>query len=71
MARWKPSADRGLCQSLVCFICPHSADFEPLVLGEIMSNFEEKMHYSGIYVPTPVSGAYVFFPVILQTKTPL
>lgn len=27
-----------------------------------MSNFEEKMHYSGIYVPTPVSGACAFFP---------
>lgn len=70
MVQWKPSADRGLRQSSLCFICPHSADCEPLVLGEIMSNFEEKMHYSGIYLPTPVS-AVLFFSVFLQTKTPL
>lgn len=47
----------GVSVSPQCVLSVHILlTASPWFWGEIMSNFEEKMHYSGIYVPTPVSG---------------
>lgn len=70
--RMKSCADRGLRQSSVCFICPHSADCEPLALGGNNVKFwgENALlrHLCADSSVWCVVSSVFFF---LQTKTPL